>query len=113
MTALDIWLLFVVIPVFRTSLMVLSAVMAVVNLICAFGHENENLEKGKPDKEMRRYIRGLIFFMIIFAVSFSVPSQKEMALIYIAPKIINNQNIQQIPAEILRYVEKEMRGNGR
>ncbi len=100
MSSFEIYLLFIAIPKFG---MLLTGVSAGMTILCLWiiGESKEN------DPCNGAIITGIIFFILLL-LSFFVPTQKEMATIYLAPKIINNQTIQQIPAEIMKFIDKEI-----
>ena len=63
-------------------------------------------EELKKDKRILIIITTLTLLLLLF--SFITPSKKDVAVMYIAPKIINNQDIQKIPGYLLKYIEKEV-----
>jgi hypothetical protein len=40
--------------------------------------------------------------VIIVIISYLIPSSKEMAIIFVVPKVVNNETIQKIPQKILK-----------
>jgi len=47
---------------------------------------------------------GIISFIIFMFVSFFVPSTKQAAAIYLIPKIANNEHVQKLPDNAMRFL---------
>lgn len=99
MSSFEIYLLFVLLPNFG----ILCAIICSLSMLLSI------LALVDSKKDDRKY--GIIFLfigVISGLVCFCIPSKKDMAIIYLAPKIINNQVVQQIPAEIMKFIDKEI-----
>lgn len=67
------------------------------------------------NKLLQTYKKFTIFIAIMWAVTCLVPSQKEIAAIYIIPKVINNEDISKLPsnlAELANEWIKELKPKG-
>jgi len=50
----------------------------------------------------------LICFFIILGIQAMVPSTKEMAFIILTPKVLNNEQVQKLPDNALKFLNKKL-----
>ena len=110
MSSFEIYLLWVVLPsigyFFITIFFVVAAICFVYSIaICAHSDEWEDSTISSHWKRVKLF--GIFAFICLFITCF-IPDRKSIAVVYLAPKIINNQTIQQIPAEIMKFIDKEI-----
>lgn len=107
MSSFEMYLLFLVLPKIGAVLWWGGILIAILSIICCFGVSGE-LSQKEREKEYKPLIRQALIASLVAVLSLFIPSQKDMAIIYLAPKIINNQSIQQLPAEVLKFIDKEI-----
>jgi TctA family transporter len=99
MISFKLYLLFVLLPNFGLLCAIICALSLILSIFVLVDSKKEDRKYG-------------IFLFSVFVISgfitFLVPTQKEIAIIYLAPKIMNNQVIQQIPAEIMKFIDKQI-----
>lgn len=76
----------------------LSGITAIFTLINACGFSDA--EVWNPEKAVYFY-RTVMFFMAILMFETLIPDSKSMAAILIVPKIVNNEQVQQMPSKIM------------
>ena len=61
------------------------------------------------EKRYKRYLRVLVAILSL-TISFAVfcPSSKQAALLYILPKIMKEQSLQEVPKKILQLIENQI-----
>ena len=75
-----------------------------VNWHCALEYSKPNTDEIKSSK--KRFKIALVPVVICALILMLVPSQKEMAAIYVVPKVVNNEQIQTITKDGLSAVSK-------
>jgi hypothetical protein len=81
------------------GIIILSIFWKVFNSEC-----DERLAAG-----VAKWIRGLIVTLLICIVmAIFIPSTKELAAIYLIPKIVNNEQVQQVPDAALKLLNLKM-----
>lgn len=74
--------------------------------------DNEKKEgnEEKHNKNIYLYLKKSIIYLIIFILSMGfIPSTKQAAVIYIVPKITNNKEISELPSNILKLFNEEIK----
>jgi len=110
MTPFKVYLLFNLIPNIGNIFAILcifSAIIAIVICSMIFHYwmmcDLDNDSMPKIIKALK--IISVLFFASLF-IKALIPSQKEMAFIYVAPKIASNQDIQRLPSDIVKLIEQ-------
>jgi hypothetical protein len=54
------------------------------------------------------YLKFSVFYVIAVSIlSTIMPTSKQMMIVYFVPRIINNEQVQQIPQKILSYIDQK------
>lgn len=110
MNEFEVYMLFMFLPKLGTILAVVGGFVGCIAFIMAC-LQSDSLTKAEKEKEQSELNKQCAMGLLIFAISLLIPSQKEMAVLYLAPKIINNQVVQNMPAEITKFIEREVSKN--
>jgi hypothetical protein len=83
-----------------TLLIIGIVILSILNVIATITNDDceDTLEKIKLFRKWWKYAVVMFF---INSLGWFLPSTKNMAVIIVAPKIINNQKVQQIPDKVL------------
>ena len=113
MDMFEVYVLFVFLPSLGAILTYGGAIMAAIAFISAMLTDSidDELPEAERTKQKRVMVHHCALGLLVFALSFFIPSQKEMAILYLAPKILNSETIQNMPTEITRFIEKEVGKN--
>lgn len=111
MDMFEVYVLFVFLPSLGAILTYGGAIMAAIAFIVAVLTDDDELPEAERTKQKRAMVHHCALGLLVFALSFFIPSQKEMAILYLAPKILNSETIQNMPTEITRFIEKEVGKN--
>jgi hypothetical protein len=94
-------------------LLIIGFVQTIVKLV----NESDNDWGEKDEKNYNRFCPkfkklGFIFIALSFfmgLIASTIPTAKQSAVIYIVPKIINNQNMNQIPDNLAKLVNEGLK----
>lgn len=53
---------------------------------------------------LNKFKKNILYGFIFLILSLCVPSQNEMAMLYITPKVLNNTEIQKLPINFIKYL---------
>ena len=91
----------VIVPLIATSVYCFAALM------CTMDYDYDE-EKGLPWFKVL-YVKTAICLVVVAAcISLTVPTTKEMALIFVAPKLVNNGQVQKLPINILKLANTKI-----
>ena len=86
---------------------IISIIVALFSIACYYIEcEDDDDEKKKIAFSVIKKMIVVIAISAFFIVA--VPNSKEIAAIYLIPKIINNENIQKPPDNLLRFLNKKV-----
>ncbi len=60
--------------------------------------------------ELYKTLKWFLIFTVVPAISITlfVPTAKELAIIFVAPVVMNNEDVQKIPVDILKLARQEL-----
>lgn len=89
----------------QTIFCFIALIMFIISVICFVDAGMKNDDENPDKKSIQKSVnRGFVFIslsLFSFICYKMTPSTKQMAIIYVTPKIINNEKVQQIPSKIL------------
>jgi len=98
--------------------MIIVIAILIVALVWAFFKFMDFDDKWEPFVRFFTHKITIITFAISFClascgfvVKTMIPSTKQAAIIYIAPKVINNEHMKEIPENILKFVNQYLKEN--
>ena len=78
-----------------------SLIVALIALIVFYGMSKLNYDDGVAEKCLRGFKRTLLPAVVFVLFAVAVPTQKEAAAIYLVPKLVNNEQVQDIAGKSL------------
>jgi len=97
--------LFVAAGVVSTLILGLFVLIRAMIMDCSYGEERDELKMIFVVK-LKKYSRLLIVPFLFFASVCFIPTTKEMCAILIIPKIINNEQIQELPEKAVELANE-------
>ena len=61
------------------------------------------------ERERKPGVRALVIGSVLMLLSLFIPSKEDVALIYIVPAIVNNEDAQRIPPELTKLARRELK----
>ena len=114
-TSMDMYWLLMLDNVKVTSVMVaILGIMAIFGCICWLGNSFEYENLGQRIIAIIGSTIVLIIWLTAIVLATLIPNTKQMAVILVAPKVINNEQVQELPNQIMELANdwlKELRPN--
>lgn len=108
MSVLELYLLFIFIPKIKVIMMngvVLIIVLAIIATIVNLCYIVETGEMAFKGEKLASYTKKLfIICCILTTLSIIIPTKEEMAILYVVPKISNNEEAQKLPSNVLKTI---------
>lgn len=110
MSSFEIYLLWVIVPSLAKFF---GGITVLLTIVCVFytivvAASADDWEEAYTKSHWMRIKRFSVLGIICLLLACLIPGKQGIAVVYLAPKIINNQTIQQIPAEIMKFIDKEI-----
>lgn len=82
-----------------------SSLMALIFWVCSVDNGDKDIENLARHLFFKRILPALFISAILFCL---IPGTKDMAAIYLIPKIVNNEQIQKIPDNTLNLLNSKL-----
>ena len=98
-------------------LLIVSFILGIVAIInyCTEDYSFSKIFTSKPKITILVYSVLILSNITLFGISKLLPSTKQMAAIYVVPKVINNANVKELPDNVLKwlndYVKNDLGGD--
>lgn len=108
MTALNLYFILILDSV-GVGLFILLCCLLIAVLIIGVGYAEELFSSDESELKAKRTFKcciGGAFFCLFLLVA--LPSTKQAAIMYVLPKIAANEDVQQLPAELVQLARKKV-----
>lgn len=112
-TTTNIYWLFVVLPSIREVIVVLAVGLSFVSIISGFiGALSWEYETDDWKKKYKKGISILLALIIlVFFVQALIPTKQDLVLMYGLPRALNNENVQELPDNAVKYINTWLEQN--
>lgn len=106
MSGKELWFLFIFIPNVGALSCILGIIFIISTIIAAIGVMDAKADNDDKLAGKRFILAKKLFIVATISsiISCTIPSQKEMAFITVGPNIINNQEVQKLPENLVKYI---------
>ena len=104
MTTFDVYL-FTRLDGLVVTAWLIFVLLCIVAIVMFIGWVGDDLR----EETIQKYVPKLIISLIVsLLISIAIPTTKDAAIIYVLPKIVNNEDVQKLPSEIVQLARKKL-----